>query len=423
MQLNPMISSKSNQLEPVSPHAQRPSVSASIPEMQADSSLMRAYPGTPEPNMVADPTIITQIPAKVSDGDSHFPKLLKGLVDHGLLQLLDNGLVTNYDSEAAATCLLGVIDQVLSADPELKVAEGLAAHVQNGMLLSLHEVGTTEGMDDVVLSKILNTTVSMVQCDPTSVEYFKNLDDDLMDILKGPMCTSDTVLAVQEFVDNVKVKDIALDFGKTSGALGHSDLLQQIVILNNFKEHDDAVITEALSELKALSVTDPEFAKFMVDQGGFDGLLDLIEFKSKKAILSQEEALIIQSALGVLGDLLKDTYVHPKFGEKNGLKILKSCMAMHHPMEPLVTAVMNAFIDFASTPEGKQQLYKSGAWVTITEILNKHPEYAGIIQQYGGLLATVPPDGPIFPTLLQVRYWQHVLKCKMFSDLTILLDF
>jgi len=396
-QLQPMVTSKSNQLQPM---VAEQSASASVPDFDNQASLMAAYPGTPTAGMTAGLAMIQAIPAKVGDGEAHFPKLLKGLVDHGLLQLLDNGLVTNYDSEAAATCLVHVIDQVLHADPELKVAEGLATSVQHGMLLTLAEVGKTDGMDDVLLSQLLNTTVSMIQSDPEAVEYFKEIDDKLMAILTAPSCSEGTVLAIQQFVDDVQVAGIDLEFKKTNGALAHSDLLQAIIAIVNFKDSDDAEIAQALAALKGMS-SDPDFVPFNMTHGGVEALIDLIKFKSKKAILSAEEVDILTDALGVLGGLLRDPVVIPTFAEQEGMKVLKSCMAVHHATEPIVSAVMQAFVDLAATPEGKQKLYASGAWVTITEILNKHPEYAGVIQQYGGLLATVPPQGPVFPTLLQ----------------------
>ena len=164
------------------------------------------------------------------------------------------------------------------------------------------------------------------------------------------------------------------------------DLLDDFQVILNFKDHNDVMITHALGHLEGLAEAE---AHFISANLGIQPLMDLIQYKSKKTSLTEDQVTFLADAIRSMGYLLTNPKVATEFGNIGGPQMLKDVMALHHPEELLMVAVLDALNDLVKHPEGKELLYNSGVFTTMTESLMKHPEYAYTLRQYGALLAAM----------------------------------
>eukprot|EP01084_Bolivina_argentea_P226402 382452_1 len=170
---------------------------------------------------------------------------------------------------------------------------------------------------------------------------------------------------------------------------GQDDVSRALNVLLDFGKYDDVMITQALGLLGNLALI-RENAQFIVERGGLDCLMNLINYKCKKKDLKPEEVAVVANSVRAMGRLLDDPRVAQQFAAKGGVNLLKDMMEYYDHEESIMNAAMDALGNLAGTPEGKEYLMGSGVMETATNVVCKHPEYDVLMQKYGDLLSNLP---------------------------------
>lgn len=108
------------------------------------------------------------------------PAMLEKLMNSGLMQAIQQGLLTNYEDPETVKALMDMIKQLVEADP--KLAQALAQGNARGLIQAIR----AHQDSPEVLSKILGAVHAIGVADPEALNYLKKvgLDDELVKILK-----------------------------------------------------------------------------------------------------------------------------------------------------------------------------------------------------------------------------------------------
>ena len=129
--------------------------------------------------------------------------MLQTLLNAGLLQGNQQGLLENYEDPATVSALMDIMKQLVEADP--KLAQGLASQNARGFIQAIR----AHQDNPEVLAKILGAVHAIGVADPAALAYLKQvgLDDELVKILKQENISDETAAVIKEFLDKVKAQE------------------------------------------------------------------------------------------------------------------------------------------------------------------------------------------------------------------------
>merc|ERR550539_653918 len=135
------------------------------------------------------------------------PEMLKSLLNAGLLQGIQNSLLTNYEDPETVKSIMDIMKQIVIADP--KLAQGLASQNARGFVLAIR----AHQDHPEVLAKILDAVHALGQADPAALQYLKKvgIDDELVKILKQENISDEVAAVIKQYMDEVKAGDVDVD--------------------------------------------------------------------------------------------------------------------------------------------------------------------------------------------------------------------
>eukprot|EP01083_Nonionella_stella_P080781 222104_1 len=255
------------------------------------------------------------------------PEMLKQLLNAGLLQGVQQSLLTNYEDPETVKSIMDIIKQIVQADP--KLAQGLANQNARGFIQAIR----AHQDNPEVLAKILDAVHAIGVADPEALKYLKKvgLDDELVKILKQENISDETAAVIKEFLDNVKQDDVDVDL--TNVLLGLKGLgmpldelaksVQEVEVKNEpeIEEIDPNAILNELKKLNGLLVN-PNYAKNYIAQGNVGHILDNIQ-------QCYDDPNIVCQALDAIINCAKVPGVFPIMEEAGVCEGVVQCMLEH----------------------------------------------------------------------------------------------
>jgi len=268
------------------------------------------------------------------------PEMLQRLLNSGLLQGIQQGLLDNYEDPATVSSLMDIMKQLVEADP--KLAQGLASQNARGFIQAIR----AHQDNPEVLAKILGAVHAIGVADPAALDYLKKvgLDDELVKILKQENISDETAAVIKEFLDNVKADDVDVD------------------------------LTNVLLGLKGLGMPLDELAKSVQE----------VEVKDEPVVEEMDPNAILNELKKLNGMLVNPDYAAQYIGQGNVGHILDNIQKCYDDPNVVVQA-LDAIISCARVPGVFPIMEEAGVCEGVVQCMLEHPDNMAV--QYKGLLA------------------------------------
>merc|ERR1719295_1607454 len=367
------------------------------------------------------------------------PVMLQKLLNSGLMQGIQQGLLNNYEDPETVKALMDLMKQLVEADP--KLAQALAQGNARGLIQAIR----AHQDSPEVLSKILGAVHAIGVADPEALNYLKKVgfDDELVKILKQENISDETAAVIKEFLDNVKQDDVDVDLmnvmlglkglGMPLEELAKS--VQEVEVKEEppmEEEIDPNAILNELSKLNGL-LANPDYAKSYIAQGNVGHILDNIQqcYDNPEVVCQALDAIIncarvpgvfpIMEEAGVCEGVVQCMLEHPDnmavqykgllalgalanhqdpmvteslcqpITLETALKALQKGVADPLMAEAFAKMVSSLMDDQVNAPQTAQALAAAGAMDALNNAMQIHPTHPQVQTACQEALAKVEP--------------------------------